>query len=414
MSKFNINLHETIYSLSDALDLVGVTQLQHGKRVAYMAAECGKALSWPVEQVDQLFQAGILHDCGVSNTSVHQKLTQFQWEDEKGHCEVGAKLLKSVPLLAHLSDVILHHHTHWSDLQALDLSEADKLNANCIYMVDRVDVLTLVCRMKEPDILMSIDEIRGKILDKRGDWFHPDLVDAFMTISESEAFWFSLEREHVSGYVSTWVDHDYTREIDFQDLKSIVRLFSYVVDAKSSFTCEHSEGVASLSRLLGELSQLSEKSCDAIEVAGLLHDIGKLRVPDTILEKPGKLTDKEFQTMKRHSFDTYNILKQIKGFEEIAQWASDHHERIDGGGYPYHKAKNRLSIEARIIAVADVFQSLAQKRPYRDALPANEILDILLEQAESGHLDANLVKIVEQNLEICCDAALLQGKFVSN
>lgn len=64
MSKFNINLHETIYSLSDALDLVGVTQLQHGKRVAYMAAECGKALSWPVEQVDQLFQAGILRDCG--------------------------------------------------------------------------------------------------------------------------------------------------------------------------------------------------------------------------------------------------------------------------------------------------------------------------------------------------------------
>ena len=414
MSKFNINLHETIYSLSDALDLVGVTQLQHGKRVAYMAAECGKALSWPVMQVDQLFQAGILHDCGVSNTSVHQKLTQFQWEDEKGHCEIGAKLLNSVPLLAHLSDVILHHHTHWSDLQALDLSETDKLNANCIYLVDRVDVLTLVCRMKEPNILMSIDEIRGKILDKRGDWFHPDLVDAFMQISESEAFWFSLEREHVSGYVATWVDHDYTREIDFQDLKSIVRLFSYVVDAKSSFTCEHSEGVASLSRLLGELSQLSEKSCDAIELSGLLHDIGKLRVPDTILEKPGKLTDEEFQTMKRHSFDTYNILKQIKGFEEIAQWASDHHERVDGGGYPYHKAKSRLSIEARIIAVADVFQSLAQKRPYRDALPANEILDILLEQEKSGHLDTELVQLVEKNLAVCCDAALLQGKFVSN
>lgn len=414
MSTFNINLHETTYSLSDALDLVGVNQVQHGKRVAYMAAECGKALGWPNEQVDNLFQGGILHDCGVSNTVVHKKLAQFAWEKEQGHCQLGAKLLNSVPLLKHLSDTVLHHHTHWTELKDLDLPESVKLNANCIYMVDRVDVLVLAYRMKESNILVSVDEIRQKILEKKGDWFHDDLVDIFMQVSESEAFWFSLEREHVSGYVSTWVEHDFTREIAFQDLKSIVRLFSYVVDAKSVYTREHSEGVACLSRVVGEFLGLSERSCDSIEIAGLLHDIGKLRVPDAILEKTGKLTDLEFQTMKRHSFDTYNILKQIKGFEDIAQWASDHHERVDGGGYPYHKVKSCLSIEARIIAVADVFQSLAQERPYRGPLPANEIVQVLIQQAADGHLDSDIVQLVEMHLGACCDAALLKGKYATN
>jgi len=410
MSIFNINLHETIYSLSDALDLVGVTQVNHGKRVAYMAAECGKAMHWPSNQVDDLFKAAILHDCGVSNTAVHAKLAQFQWEQEQGHCEVGANILKSAPLLSDLSDTVLHHHTHWSDLKHLDLPEQVKLNANCIYLVDRVDVLALGYRLKEPDILVNVDQIRALISEKINDWFHPEIVDIFMEVSLSEAFWFSLEREHISGYVSTWVDHDHTREIDFQDLKSIVRIFSYVVDAKSSFTCEHSEGVACLARYLGELSELSDKTCDSIEMAGLLHDIGKLRVPDEILEKPGKLTETEFKAIKRHSFDTYNILKNIKGFEQIAQWASDHHERVDGGGYPYHKVESRLSLEARIIAVADVFQSLAQKRPYREALSPIEILDILIQQADTGHLDKAIVNIVEQNLTQCWKEALLMHK----
>lgn len=407
MSDFNINLHEAIYSLSDALDLVGVTQVNHGKRVAYMAAECGKIMNWSTDQLDHLFQAGILHDCGVSNTEVHKKLAQFEWEQEKGHCQVGAKVLKSASLLSPLSDTVLHHHTHWNDLKDLDLPLQTKLNANCIYMVDRVDILTLGCRLKEPDILVSVDEIRSKIFEKKNDWFHPELVDAFMRVSDSEAFWFSLEREFISGYVSTWVDHESTSKLSFPELKSIVRIFSYVVDAKSTYTREHSEGVASLARYLGELLKLSEKSCDSIELAGLLHDIGKLRVPDYILEKAGKLTDSEFKTMKRHSFDTYNILKQIKGFEEIAQWASDHHERIDGGGYPYHRDKSRLSIEARTIAVADVFQSLAQKRPYRDALAPQEIQDILNQQVASGHLDASIVQLVEGHLTQCWEAALL-------
>jgi HD-GYP domain-containing protein (c-di-GMP phosphodiesterase class II) len=406
MSKFSINLHEAVYSLSDALDLVGVTHIHHGKRVAYMAAECGKQMGWSGQRMDDLFQAAILHDCGVSKTIVHSRLAQFEWEKEGDHCKVGAVLLNSCPLLEHLAPVVRYHHTHWSALKDMDLPEEVKLAANCIYMVDRVDVLSLGFLVDQSNLLLGREEIRKKIWEKRGDWFCPELVDVFMRISRSEAFWLSLENEHVSGYVSVWLSDTKVREMEFEELRSVVRIFSYIVDAKSPFTKAHSDGVARLARHLGELFELSEDSCEMLELAGLLHDIGKLRQPDELLDKPGKLTPEEYAHIQRHSFDTYTILKNIKGLEKVTQWAALHHERADGSGYPYHLHTETLALEARIVAVADVFQALAQKRPYRDPLQPDEIMEILNEMVDDGKLDREVVMRVDQNLSRCWQEAL--------
>jgi HD-GYP domain-containing protein (c-di-GMP phosphodiesterase class II) len=143
-----------------------------------------------------------------------------------------------------------------------------------------------------------------------------------------------------------------------------------------------------------------------LELAGLLHDLGKLRVPDELLEKPGKLTHDEYSNVQRHSFDTYNILKNIHGFEDIALWAGQHHERINGSGYPYHLTAAQLSLEARIVAVADVFQALAQNRPYRKALEPEVIAAMLNEEMLKGKLDAEIVAMVLKNLHICWQASL--------
>ena len=406
MTKFFINLHEAIFSLSDALDLVGVVQIHHGKRVAFMAAECGKKLGWKEQQLDNLFQAAMLHDCGVSNTAVHARLAQFEWEKETDHCVIGSALLQATPPLAHLSEYIRYHHTHWSELQQANLADEIAIGSNCIHMVDRVDILTLKELVNNPNILAGRHEVRSRIAEKKDSWFHPELVEVFLEISNSEAFWLSLEREHVDGYVSTWVAHETTREVDFSELKSIVQIFSHIVDAKSSFTKQHSDGVACLSRFIGECFNLSERSCDMLELAGLLHDLGKLRVPDEILEKKGTLTETEYLLMQRHSFDTYNILKNIKGFEEVSTWAAQHHERLDGSGYPFHSNLQQTSLEARIIAVADVFQALAQKRPYRDSLEPDNIMAILNEQQERGLLDGGVVLMVENHLGNCWEAAV--------
>ncbi len=407
MSKFNLNLHEVIFSLSDALDLVGVDQIYHGKRVAYIAAACGKALLWENKRLDNLFLAAILHDCGVSNTAIHTRLTNFEGKNIANHCDKGADLLQKRPQLANLADYILYHHTPWSELLGLDLSEVVKFGANCIYMADRIDILALKGLDSDSNILASMDQIRRKIKAKAGRWFHHDLVDIFLKISASEAFWLSMEQAQNSGYASSWIQHGSTQEIDFQDLKEIVLIFSHIVDAKSTFTAQHSVGVATLARYLGELFNLSEHSCDKLELTGLLHDLGMLRVPDAILDKPDKLTRTEYLIIKRHSFDSYDILKNITGFEEVANWVAYHHERIDGSGYPYHNDKQNLAIEARIIAVSDVFQALTQSRPYRDEFSPQSIMSELNKQAHADKLDKEVILMVENNFSGCLHAAQL-------
>lgn len=409
MSSFNINLHEAVYSLSDALDLVGITHIHHGKHVAYMSVECGKILGWTGARLDDLFQAAILHDCGVSRTAVHKRLAQFEWEKDNNHSDLGADLLSTCSLLAHLAPIVRYHHTHWDVLEKMALPPEVKLSANCIYLVDRVDVLSLGYMVDQSSLLLSTEAIRQKILDKRGSWFSPELVDAFMAISQSEAFWLSLENDYVHGHVSHWLTETRTQAMSFQELRSIFYIFSHIVDAKSPYTKAHSDGVARLSRFIGELFALSEASCDMLELAGLLHDLGKLRQPDELLDKPSELTAAESASMHRHSFDTYTILKNIHGLETIAEWAAQHHERVDGTGYPYHVGGKSISLEARIVAVADVFQALAQKRPYRDSLPLLEVIAILENMVVEGKLDQGVVFQVRQNMHKCWQAAVGTG-----
>jgi len=432
MSTFNINLHEAVYSLSNALDLVGVTHIHHGKRVAYIAAECGKQLGWKEECLDDLFQAAILHDCGVSKTSVHTRLAQFEWEQDSEHCHIGSKLLSSCTLLAHLSDVILYHHTHWSVLKDVDIAMQIKLIANCIYLAECVDVLSLACLVDRANLLLSREDIIDKILEKSGECFSPELVAVFIEVSKSSLFWLILESGDTSSYNATWQTHTLdthkniskqwntnsysatwqayipNKEIKFFELKSLVHIFSHIIDAKSSYTKEHSDGVASLAKFIGTLLELPKETCEMLELAGLLHDIGKLRVPDELLEKQGKLTEEEYAIVQRHSFDTYDILKNISGLEKITEWAAQHHERLDGKGYPLQVEDYAISLEARILAVADVFQALAQNRPYRQALDADAIMNILNQQAENGQLDATIVLCVENNLHACLRAAYCQ------
>jgi HD-GYP domain-containing protein (c-di-GMP phosphodiesterase class II) len=409
VSKFNINLYQAVYALSDALDLVGVDQINHSKRVTYVAMACGKALNWERPCLEDLFLASVLHDCGVSNTAIHTRLTDFEVRNAGNHCAKGADLLHEAPLLAHLSDYILHHHTAWSELIGLDLPDKVKRVSNCIYLADRVDILLLNALIHEPNILASKNAIRRKIKAKKDDWFQPNLVDIFLSLSEAEAFWLAMERQASNAEGDWQTLWDSIEPVEFTDLKDVVLIFSKVIDAKSAYTAHHSRSVAQLSRLLGSLFKITEDQCERLELAALLHDLGMLRVPDAIVNKPLALTEAEKLVIHRHSFDTHEILKNIAGFETISQWASQHHERNNGQGYPYRNHANELAIEAKILAVADVFQALTQKRPYRNALSSSDLLQILQAESRIGQLDAEVVAMVETHFSLCWQAAVSLG-----
>ena len=399
------DLRQAVFALSDALDLVGVDDYHHGKRVGLMAVECGRDLELASGDLDLLLDAGLLHDCGVSSTEVHHHLVaEMDWDGAQAHCDRGHALLEGFSPLAHLAPLVLYHHTHCDRLSGLDLDERTKLYSNLIFLTDRVDTLAAP-HYGQQSLLFYRGEIRDTIARYGGSFFAPQLVEAFLHASENEAFWLYLEPPHIHTYLGEMAQRRQYQQIGYPQLRQLAEMFSRIVDAKSAFTVEHSHGVSSLARLLGELAGLPETSRQKLEIAGLLHDLGKLRVPDEILEKPGKLTQEERAAMERHSFETYQILRRIPGLEEIARWAAYHHEAPDGEGYPFHRKGSELPREARIISVADVFQALAQNRPYRAALPPAEILGHLRELSAGGHLDASVVKLVERNLEACWHAA---------
>jgi HD-GYP domain-containing protein (c-di-GMP phosphodiesterase class II) len=162
---------------------------------------------------------------------------------------------------------------------------------------------------------------------------------------------------------------------------------------------------ATLARTLGKLAGLDSATQDKLELAGLFHDLGKLQIPDAILEKPGPLTAEEKHLMSRHSFETYQVVHRIPGLEEVAAWAAYHHETLDGTGYPYSLSAGALPLPARIVAVADVFQALAQKRPYRQPMEIQAILAIMQDRARKRHLDADVVGHIKANLDECWTAA---------
>ena len=391
-----------IYALAEVLDLVGIDDVGHGRRVGIMAAQCGIHQGLDSEASTFLFDLGLLHDIGVSSTQVHHNLlATFDWPEAQTHCDLGFARLQGFGPLQPFAIPVRHHHTPWTRLQELALDPSLAWQANLIYLVDRVDALALP-HHAQGDLLTAVTGIREAIRRRSGTTFSPELVALFLAASSTEAFWLRLEPRAAQEYL---LDMQ-RRNLDFaatpEALRRLAQIFSDLLDAKSPCTVEHSQGVAGVARLLAERQGLSEASCTKVEIAGLLHDIGKLRVPEEILEKPGGLDAQEREIINTHSFETFQILRQVHGFEEIAPWTAYHHEEPEGRGYPFHLDALTLPIEARLLRVADIFQAMVQDRPYRPGLTFAEALAFLDDLVLDGRLEPQLVDLVRS----CGDEAM--------
>lgn len=399
------DLKHIVYALSDALDLVGIDDVAHGKRVGIMAAACSRQMGHPEPETGRLFELGMLHDIGVSSTRTHNHLvTEFDWEGSQVHAMVGCQLLADFAPLAWMAQPIRYHHTRWDSLRTLDLDAAVAYQANLILLVDRVDAMAAPYYASNT-VLRHREGIRQSIAGRSGTYFAPDLVEVFLAASRSEAFWLELDSRSVQYCLKDFLGHTEPYRIPFAELRQLATIFSRIVDAKSPFTAEHSLGVARVARLLAEKMGVSEENLEKLVVAALLHDLGKLRVPDEILDKPGKLDPAEREIINAHSFDTYQILHNIAGFEEIARWAAYHHEEPDGSGYPFRVTAAEQPLEARILRVADIFQAMAQDRPYRPGWNVAEVVGFLRDLAGQGRIDREIFAVVAAHAEACMTAA---------
>ena len=399
-----IDLQQAVVALSDALDLVGVDALYHGKRVGYMML-AGYSQIEPELSENETLQLGLLHDVGVSSTQVHRNLiSEIEWVGAEEHCLVGAERLGRFLPLAHFAPYVLYHHTRWEKLIEQDVSEKTASLANWIFLTDRVDMLAAA--HYKTNILGAKHTIIQTIAKYEGSLFKPELVKLFLELSMNDAFWLSQEQSHIADFVVSLSKTDNLIALDLAGIKELASIFAEIVDYKSRFTHQHSLGVARLSHYLAVNFGLEEDICNKIEIAGLLHDLGKLQTPDEVLDKASTLNDPERQRINHHSFETFAMLKKILGFEDIARWASYHHERLDGSGYPFQIKSDQLDLGARIVAVADVFQALAQERPYRKGMEIEQIRKILFNLANQQKLDKEIIAWVGQHMDECYAQAL--------
>lgn len=386
----DVELGEALFVLSDALDLVGVDDVLHGKRVCWLSLQLLEVVGEEALMED-LHHAALIHDCGVSSTRHHLKLVA-ELSSNDAHCEAGARLVGQFGPLAHLADAIRYHHTPWPQLEALDQSTA-KI-ANLVFLADRIDVLQARYSTLDPaDLRGLVEEL---LFGQVEHWFAPEFVDAARVVLGRDQVARLLKSRTTEG--CSRIRSSAPRLLTPADVKGLANLFAQTVDAKSEYTARHSHGVGALAAHLGTALGLPKADVETLEVAALLHDLGKLQVPDEVLDKPGPLDDDEWVMMRRHAHASWQILSRIGGFARIAEIAGMHHEFLDGGGYPIGLKGDSIPLEARIVTVADIFQALAQRRPYRRALEPKLILSILKDHASRGQVDGSVVHIIESDL----------------
>lgn len=188
---------------------------------------------------------------------------------------------------------------------------------------------------------------------------------------------------------------------------NIVRALAYTIDAKDRYTSGHSQRVADYSLAIAKRMGKSEEEQKIIYYAGLLHDVGKIRVSEEVINKPGKLTEDEFNQIKVHPISGYHILKDIHEDARIAYAAKYHHERYDGNGYPYGLEGENIPEIARIIGVADAYDAMASNRSYRNALP-QDVVRSEIEKGRGGQFDAEIADIMLEMIDEDKDYSMCQ------
>ena len=385
-----INKLDFASRLSDALDLLSPKVVSHHKHVAYISIRLAIQLGMTKSQIMDLAVAALLHDCGAISCKEKELIMDFHQKTDNLHALRGYRLLKMFAPFSAAAEIIKFHHVNWKLRDSAQTeNQTIPIGSEIIFIADRVDSLI----DPEKNILEQASYIRKIISDHAGEMFAPYMVHAFLKISESESFWLDYyywpEKILSNEDIFPQVVH-----VNKNELLEISKLYCRIIDFRSEFTASHSVGLASIAATLAQLIHFPPEKILDIKIAGYLHDLGKLAVSKEILEKPAKLTMQEQYIIKAHSFFTYKILQKYPKLKEINTWASLHHERLDGTGYPFKMKGEKIHLGSRIIAVADVFTAITENRPYRKGMTRDQAIHVLKSMANSNALDKNIVDVI--------------------
>ncbi|MBC2579708.1 HD-GYP domain-containing protein [Clostridium sp. DJ247] len=405
----NISMDKIIRAISIALDLSQISTttavpvienvtnvnysahqfMHHSQRTTYISLEIAKHLNLTDHQLKLLYISALLHDIGATNYLYHIDATNYLYDIHfsdtfiEAHCNLGSSITKSFPYFHDMSNIILNHHENFDGSGPMNLKGSFiPIESQIIRISDLIEVLY----SESMPAFKQKFQIISWIKDRSETIFSPLLVEAFTKAASNDMFWFNVENINYMGFILDNIAPKIDMLLDLNQFEDIAYIFSNIIDNKSKFTAAHSIKIGELAYTVSKFLEYPEEKCLQMKVAGLLHDIGKLAIPSTILDKDSSLSKEEFAIIKSHVYYTKIILDRIKDLGNIIDWASNHHEKLDGSGYPRGLNSEQLTEESRIMAVCDIYQALTEDRPYRKGLGNEKAFAIMNNMVSEGFI----------------------------
>ncbi|MBM7870316.1 putative nucleotidyltransferase with HDIG domain [Clostridium pascui] len=409
-----INMDKIIRALSLALDLAQMSALDnntnmiveeisnidyskhvfmnHSKRVCYISLELAHSLQLDYSTIEELYVSSLLHDIGASNFfNRSHSYPNFI----KEHCLIGSEITSDFPKFNNLSTLILYHHENHDGTGPMKLKNTDIPLASQIMRL--ADILDLLYDDSKPcytqkEYISSWIEKHSNII------FSPALIKAFSQCSSKDSFWFNLENINLLDVALKDLLPEFDVYLTLDEFKKIAYIFGNIIDNKNEFTARHSTGISELAYSVAKHLGYDNEKCLKMKIAGLLHDIGKVAIPNNILEKNGPLTKDQFNIIKSHVYYTKVILDKMEVISDISDWASNHHEKLNGKGYPRALSSNEISEESRIMGVCDIYQALTEERPYRKGLSPEETFKIMDDMAKNNFICSKALSYLKETV----------------
>lgn len=423
-----VALSEVLGALSFALDITEGQPVGHSLRCCWVGMHIGRRLGLSDDALSDLYYTLLLKDVGCSSnaaricklyladdlgfkhaykavdtrlpeilrfllahaakdTSLVERLQtlitiarnggEISRELIETRCQRGAEIVRSMRFSEAVANGILDLDEHWDGT-----GQPTRLKGENISLFARIALLSQVA-----DVFFmrsGVDGVINEARDRSGRWFDPKLVAVLEEFSGDSRFWSTMLADDLDAQVARLEPVAMVRQVDDDYLDDIAAGFAKVVDAKSPFTAGHSERVSLFADLIAEELGYTPERRRWLKRAALLHDIGKLGVSNTILDKNGKPDEQEWTQIRRHPELGRQILSKISVFSDMARVAGDHHERLDGHGYPNASFEGSIDLDTRIVTAADVFDALTADRPYRKAFPVHTAFEVMERDLSKG------------------------------
>ncbi len=396
-------MDQLLSSLTTGLDAVEKIYLgaptNHGKRLAILNAKMGRYMGWTDEALISLTACALLHDNALTEYILSEKPGPEQDWNMKTHCIIGEKNVSCLPFPSNTEGFILYHHEHADGSGAFGakLNEIP-LGAQFIAITDMVDVAKHLGTQNKD----GLASLQTYIKDQRGTRFTPAAAETFLSVVDGDL----LDQLHDENVESTFKEFmpKWTVNLSGVKMMSIANFIGKIIDYKSKFTARHTEQIANRAYIMARYYGMDDETCANVFFAASLHDIGKLMIPTEILEKNGKLDDKEFEIIKSHVAWSYTLLKDIEGFDKICRWAVTHHRKLNGTGYPDLPANYYpLDFVSRLMACIDIYQAVRESRPYHPGRTHEETISIMQSMVDKGEIDKQITHDMDQAMAVFND-----------